>query len=141
MGWVKASNRIRNLFRDETEPFQDNQIYRAEALLRDKDDERRKVYAVASIPAWFVKQVGEENIRRYVPEGLIQFNGIKVDHMIMEVRPWICDAEIGKMLDISEGNGIFRRLYTHYSTDDRILTIADTFVSSSTSIRKIKLEW
>ena len=61
--------------------------------------------------------------------------------MVLESRPWICDAEVGKTLGISEGCAIFRRMYTHYSTDNRILAFVESFATANVSIRELKIEW
>jgi GntR family transcriptional regulator len=140
-GWVTVTNRIRNLFNDQADAFRDNQIYQIQSLLTHKEDNRRKNYHIVFIPAWIMSLVGEENIRRTATEGLIQFNGIKTDRITAENRPWICNAEVGEVLGVSEGSAMFRRLFTHYSTDNRILACVESFPTANATIRELKLQW
>jgi len=140
-GWIEATKKIRNLFSDQTDIFQNNQIYQIEALLTHKEDNRRKAYALGFIPAWIMSLVGEESIRRFASERLLRFNGIKTDRITVETRPWICNAEVGEILGVSEGSAIFRRLHTHYSADDRILAVVEHYPTVNASIREHKLEW
>ncbi len=140
-GWIEVSKRIRVLFDDEADVFRNNQIYQIQNLLTHQDDHRRKNYAIAYIPAWLVNLTGEEKIKSFAAEGFVQFDGIKTVRISIELRSWICNAEVGKVLDISEGSAMFRRLYTHYATDNRILAIVDSLPTVSATIRELKLEW
>lgn len=140
-GWIEATKRIRVLFDDQADTFRNNQIYRLQSLMTHQEDHRRKNYVIVYIPAWLVSLTGEEKTKSSAAEGLVQFNGIKTVRMTSEVRPWICNAEIGEMLGISEGSAMFRRLYTHYSLDNRILAYVESFPTANASIREMKLEW
>ena len=140
-GWVTVTNRIRILFDDRAYAFRDNQVYQIQNFATHKEDNRRKHYSIVYIPAWFISLVGEENISRISTEGLIQFNEIKTDRITVENRPWICNAEVGEVLGIPEGSAIFRRLYTSYSTDNRILSCVDIFPTANATIRELKLRW
>ncbi len=140
-GWVEATTRIRNLFNDQADVFRNNQIYQIRNLMTHEEDNRRKNYIMGFIPAWIMNLVDEESIRRSVAEGGVQINGIKTDRITSETRPWICNAEVGQILGVSEGSAMFRRLYTHYASDHRILAIVESFPTANASIREIKLEW
>jgi len=140
-GWVEASKRIRVLFENQVDVFQDNQIYQLQILMMHQEDHRRKNYVIIYVPAWLMSQTGEENINSFVKEGLVQFNGIKSVRIASELRPWICNAEIGEILDVAEGSAMFRRLYIHYSTDNRILALVESFPTASASIREMKITW
>jgi len=140
-GWVTVTNRVRNLFNDRADAFRDNQVYQIRNFATHKEDKRRKNYSIVFIPAWIMSLVGEENIRRIATDGLIQFNGIKTDRITAENRPWICNAEVGEVLGIPEGSAMFRRLYIHYSADNRILACVDLFPTANATIRELKLQW
>ncbi len=140
-GWVEAPNRIRILYNDRGDAFQNNQIYQIEVLLTHKENDRRKTYAIGFIPAWIMSLVDVEDIRTSALEGLVQFNGIKTDRMTLETRPWICNAEVGKILGILEGNAVFRRMYTHYSADNQILACAENIATANATIQELKLKW
>ena len=140
-GWITATNRIRNLFHDQADTFQNNQIYQIQNLLTHKEEHRRRNYAIGYIPAWIMRVADEGNIKSFAAEGFIRFNGIKTARITSESRPWICNAEIAEILGVSEGSAIFRRLYTHYSEENRILTCVESFPTANATIRELKLEW
>jgi GntR family transcriptional regulator len=140
-GWIEVTNRIRNLFNGQSDVFQNSQIYLMESLLTRKEDHRRRNYAIAYIPAWIVNRVGVENLRASAPEGLIEFNEIKTDRMTLEARPWICNAEVGKILGVLEGSAISRNMCTHYSEENRILACVETIPRVNATFRELKLEW
>jgi len=140
-GWIEASNKIRVLFDDQADTYRNKHIYQIRSLLTHQDDHRRKNFVIVYIPAWLMSQTSEEKIKSSAVEGLVQFNGIKTVRIAQETRPWICNAEIGEILGVSEGSAMFRRLYTHYSSDNRILACVESFPTANASIREIKLEW
>ncbi len=141
MNWVEASARIRNRFNNRADAFQNDKIFQVRSLLTHKDDPQRKNYNLVLIPAWIINQVGKDIIRCSGLEGLVQFNGIKTDRIAVESRAWNCNAEIEEILGLTEGNAVFRRMYTHYSVDNRILTFVDSVTSANITHSEIKLEW
>ena len=86
-------------------------------------------------------RMSQEDIKASIDEDLLQLNGLATDRIILLTRPWICNAQIGEKIGIQEGNALFRRFYTYYATDNRILTCFESIGSSVILTRDIKLQW
>ena len=80
------------------------------------------------LPAWLVKEVSRKKIRaHFLNAELLE----KKQHAQSTLQPWICNADLGSILDIPEGTPIFRNEWIHYLVDGRIASISETYLTAN----------
>ncbi len=139
--WVEATYRIKNMFDNQADAFKNGQVYQLVFLMTHKEDNRRKNYVTCYIPAWIMDRMSQEDVKASIDEGLLQLNGLTTDRITLLTRPWICNAQIGEKIGMQEDNALFRRFYTYYATDNRILACFESIGSSVILTRDIKFQW
>ena len=141
-GWIEAPTRMQTIFADEQDAFKKGQLYNIRVLSIHQDNEWKKNLVDAYLPAWVLKEVTPKQLReQWVHRGLMMIKNHKTLRIKQTLRPAICNRETAARLGLPPGSFIFRKQWTYYLEDRRILASLDILTTTNALVRDIDVRW
>ena len=137
-GWVDVPNRINDVFQNDENVLKNNQIYKLHFLLESKEDQRRRNLSTLFVPAWRYKEVSKTKLDKYPINCVVSnLNVVKIKQI---VRPWFCDTEASRHLEIPEGSPIFHRTLIAYLAEGKPLAMLEQLATVYAFERDIDIQ-
>lgn len=122
-GWVDAPNHVRVVFSNDDNALRKNQIYMLHFLLISKVEEQRRSLSTLYVPAWRYKETSKAKLSKSPLQTVI--DNLNLVNIKQIIRPWFCDHEASKYLEIPEGIPIFHRTLIAFLDDGRPLGVLE----------------
>ena len=137
-GWVDVPNHVNTVFQNIQGVLKKNQIYQLHFLLISKEDERRRNLSTLFIPYWRYKEVEKAKLHKFPINTVVNdLNLVKIKQII---RPWFCDTEASKHLEIPEGTPIFHRTLIAYLAKGKPLAMLEQLATVYAFERDIDIQ-
>lgn len=136
--WVDAPPQVQAAFSGHEGSLKEGRIFFVKRLLTSMVEPRRRFLADIFIPAWIIAKVGMENPWKGTVHELVdEVAGTKLFKIVQKIRPWICDNESAKLLDLLAGTPIFHRSWFYLDQGNRLLAYTETLTTVETLTNEI----
>lgn len=137
-GWVDVPNHVNTVFQNLEGVLKKNQIYQLHFLLISKEDERRRNLSTLFVPAWRYKEVSNTNLHKG-PINCVVSN-LKIVKIKQILRPWFCDIETSRHLEVPQGSPIFHRTLIAYLAEGKPLAMLEQLATVYAFERDINVQ-
>jgi GntR family transcriptional regulator len=139
--WIEPPRRIRSIFNDYNDSFDNEQICHVKRLTISPQDEQRRMVTDIYSPAWVMDGIELDILRNAeVHETVANLKGLKASHVSETIRPWICDKVNGELLGVVAGMPLFHRTSVTTNKEKRILFIRETLTTANILVLESDIE-
>jgi len=135
--WIDPPVRIQKIFSNRKDAFLDGRIFNIRRIMAPRKNPHRKRLNDTFISAWVLKQVNRKKFRtKLVSRVICESNIWNTLNITQTIRPWTCDTDIAKLLEVEEGTSIFRLSWEFFDQNGDVLFYTESLTGINTLVRK-----
>ena len=136
--WVDPPNRVRNLVQGQQDALREGKIFFTRRIFISRRDSRRRNLWDIYIPGGIFDRLNLDRLSvASILDAVIELQRNKKVRILQTIRPWICDSETAKLLDLVEGIPLFHRAWNVVDNTGRTLYYSEWLTTALALVREI----
>lgn len=139
--WVTPPRRVKAQFVGQKDVYRKARILKLVKHVEAFDDDRRRTVADIYIPAWIAKTLDAATLRKKsIYAAIMGRPELGAEKLTQIIRPWVCDAEAGKFLNLLAGTPVFHRTWMLMSKKNQTLLYSEALITARSFVKDINLK-